>query len=98
MGRVADLVVVGEVGPGDDMDPQLGVPRVPGSDTLVIGTHIRDAVQGVTLLHLVDHLPHVHLDFPSILGESVETVCNECKRFHCEFESGKTKNVLQDRW
>lgn len=71
-----DLVVVGKVGPGDNMDEQLGVPGVAGSDTLQVVGHLRNAVQGLALLDLVDHLAHIHINLSLVLGESVETVCS----------------------
>lgn len=72
-----NLIVVDDVDPWQDVDEQLRVPRVPSSHTLEIGRHLGFAVQGLALLHLVNHLPHIHLDFPGVLGESVETLCSE---------------------
>lgn len=78
-GRNAYLVVVGKVGPGHNVDEQLGVPRVAGSDTLEVVGHCGNAVQGLALLDLVDHLAHIHLNLALVLGESVETVCSNRK-------------------
>lgn len=71
-----DLVVVGEVGPRHNVDKQLGVAGVTGSDTLQVVGHLRNAVEGLALLDLVDHLAHIHLNLSLVLGESVETVYN----------------------
>lgn len=74
MGRT-NLIVVDNVDPREDVDEELGVPGVTGSNTLNIIGHLRDTVQGLALLHLVNHLAHVPLNLPGVLGEAVETSC-----------------------
>lgn len=72
----ANLVVVDDVEPRKNMDEQLRVPRVTSSNTLDIVGDLRGTVKGLSLLHLINHFPHVHLYLPGILGESVETLCD----------------------
>jgi hypothetical protein len=67
--------VVDNVDPREDVDEELGVPGVTGSNTLNIRGDLGGAVQGLALLHLVNHLAHVPLDLPRVLGEAVETSC-----------------------
>ena len=72
----ANLVVVDDVEPRKNVDEQLRVPRVTRSHTLDVIGDLRGTVQGLSLLHFVDHFPHVHLNLPGVLGESVETFCS----------------------
>lgn len=69
--------MVDNVDPRENVDEQLGVSRVPGCHSLDIVRHLRSAVQGLALLHLTDHLPHIHFDLPSIFREPVETFCRK---------------------
>jgi hypothetical protein len=67
--------VVDKVGPQEDVAESGCVSRVPVCDTLHVFGHLGGAVEGLALLDLVDHLPHVHLDLAAVLADSVETAC-----------------------
>lgn len=69
--------MVDNVDPRENVDEQLGVSRVPSCHSLDIVRHLRSAVQGLALLHLIDHLPHIHFDLPGIFREPVETFCRK---------------------
>lgn len=69
---VTYLVVVDDVDPGNDMNEQLRVPRVPSCHALQIGRQLGVAIQGLAMLDPVNHLSHIHLNFPGVLRESIE--------------------------
>lgn len=76
--------MVYKVDPWDDVDEEFGVPRVTGSHTLEIGGHLGLAVQGLTLLDLIDHLACVTLDLSAVLSETVETFCKSVRTISVE--------------
>lgn len=88
---LADLVVVDNIDPRKNVDKQLGVPRVSGSHALDIRRKLGMAVQRLALLHLVNHLPHIHVHFPRVLGEPVEALCFrsvqsiKCQQHQCTY-------------
>lgn len=90
-----NLVVVDKVDPRKNVDEELRVPGVTGSNTLKVVGDLGLSVQGLTLLDLADHLAHIHLDFPRVLGESIETSCS----WISSWTGAKgPANILQDRW
>lgn len=67
------LVVVDKVEPRHDGHEQRRVPRLPRGDALEVRRELALTVEGLPGLDLADHLPHVHLHLPRVLGRSVES-------------------------
>lgn len=69
------LVVVDKVEPRHHVDPDTGVAGLTRGSALHVLGQLALAVELLAALDLVDHLAHVHVDFATVLGEAVETVC-----------------------
>lgn len=87
--------MVDNVDPRQDVDEQLRIPGVTSSDTLQVLGHARLAVQGLTLLDLANHLAHIHLDFPVVLGEPIKPSCGHVSDL---IGTMRRRNILQERW
>ena len=69
------LVVVDKVEPRHHVDPDTGVAGLTRGSALHVLGQLALAVELLATLDLVDHFAHVHVDFATVLGEAVETVC-----------------------
>lgn len=67
--------MVDEVEPGHSMDPYASISALSACNALHVLGELASAVDGLATLDLVDHLAHVHVDFPTVLGEAIEAVC-----------------------
>lgn len=68
-----NLIVIDKVRPRHDMRKQRRIPAIPYSHTLHVWCQITLAVQRFSFLHLVDHFPHIHLNFSAVLGITIES-------------------------
>lgn len=60
--------MVHEVEPGNDMNPHGGISALSACNALHVLGELAGAVDGLATLDLVDHLAHVEVDFPTVLG------------------------------
>lgn len=67
--------MVDEVEPGHGMDPYASISALSACNALHVLGELASAVDRLATLDLVDHLAHVHVDFPTVLGEAIEAVC-----------------------
>ena len=69
------LLVVDKVEPRHNVDEDAGVSALSARNTLHVFAQLTLSIQRLARLDFRYHLAHVHLDFASILGEAVESVC-----------------------
>lgn len=69
------LIMVDKIEPWHDVEEDLGVSRVAGSDSLHIRGQDRLSVQRFFSLDLLYHLFHIHVYFPLVLGPTPEAHC-----------------------
>lgn len=99
LGRVdAVLVVVDKVEPRDRAEHERRVPALAGRHALQMRAQPAHAVQGLALLDLVHHLPHVHLDLAGVLGGAVESDCFRIVSILHRYRLWHVVDVRQDRW
>lgn len=74
LGRVYSVVwMVDEIGPDKNMCEDTRISRIPVCNSLHVLADLGHAIEGLAFLDLVDHLPHIHLDFTAVLAGTVET-------------------------
>jgi hypothetical protein len=79
-----NLIVVYKIGKRQNVKKCSRVSRVPGSNTLHVLGQLALAVQRLSPLRLIDHLPHVHFNFSLVLRDTVEPVYDRGQLLSCD--------------